>query len=90
MTEQWYAEGLLYMKAEEDPGTGKAMLDAAAQYMIKLGVPAEKIGEDPVLDLTIKSLALHWFDHRDSVGDESAFPNGIRPLITMYKIAYGQ
>ena len=40
---------------------------------------------DPLERLAVNALTLHWYDHRDSVGTETAFPTGLRPIINQIK-----
>lgn len=36
--------------------------------------------------LATHALTLHYYDHRDSVGNESEIPNGLRPIINQLKL----
>lgn len=65
----------------------KALIAGAVEYLGNAGIPEPGPEEAPALyDLAVKALVLHWYDHRDDVGDESAVPNGIRPVITQLKL----
>lgn len=72
-----------YMKVEHDDEDDLiwALYQAARCY---LGVrePKEK---NPLYDLALWRLTLHYYDHRDSVGNEAEFPMGLRPIINQLK-----
>lgn len=74
-----------YMKApDDDDDIIKALYAAARIYLKKGGVV--KPDEDPELyNLAIWSLTLHYYDHRDAVGNEAAIPIGLRPIINQLK-----
>ena len=61
-----------------------ALMAAAKAYLDKGGVP-EPAEEDPEYTLAVQSLTLHWYDHRDAVGDEKAIPAGLQLIINQMK-----
>lgn len=65
----------------------QALAAGAVEYLGNAGIP-EPGQEAPseLYDLCVKALTLHWYDHRDDVGDESSVPNGVRPVITQLKL----
>ena len=77
---------------EEDEKTAeeaviKALIAGAVEYLRTGGAPEPAPEETSELyDLAVKALVLHWYDHRDDVGNESSVPNGIRPVITQLKL----
>lgn len=67
----------------------KALIAGAVEYLGNAGIPEpgpEEVSE--LYDLAVKALTLHWYDHRDDVGNESAVPNGVRPVITQLKLLW--
>lgn len=74
-----------YMKAPDDDDDIIKVLYAAARIYLKKG-GAVKPDEDPELyTLALWSLTLHYYDHRDAVGDEAAIPPGLRLIINQLK-----
>lgn len=81
-----------YMRVDpdftEDDGIIRALNKAAVLYLRNAGIEAP--GEDRQLyDLAVWGLTLFYYDHRDAVGDEAAFPIGLRPIITQLKLLAG-
>ncbi len=77
----------LYMRVDEDADDKviKAALAAAKVYLTNAGITPD----DDTLDLynlALWSLTLHYYDHRDAVGNEAAFPVGLRPIINQLKL----
>lgn len=74
---------------DQDKATQEAVIESliagAVEYLRTGGAPEP---EEPseLYDLAVKALVLHWYDHRDDVGNESSVPNGIRPIITQLKL----
>lgn len=65
----------------------QALIAGAVEYLGNAGIPEPGPEEASELyDLCVKALTLHWYDHRDDVGNESAIPNGVRPVITQMKL----
>ena len=76
-----------YMRidGDEDDAIIEALYSAAALYLKNAGI--EEPSEDPSLyNLAVWSLTLHYYDHRDSVGNEASFPTGLRPIINQLKL----
>ena len=80
-----------YMKlddvVEADPEEAQVAKDCylAAVIYLKNG-GAVKPEEDPELYyLAVKSLCLHYYDHRDAIGDPEAIPKGLRLIINQLK-----
>lgn len=77
-----------YMKVDEDCGAQEDMLIwslyAAAKLYLGVREPKEP---SPLYDLAVWRLTLHYYDHRDSVGNEADFPAGLRPIINVLKAA---
>ena len=65
---------------EDDELIGRLM-GAARSYLSGAGIEAPESGDRSQYDLAVHSLTLHYYDHRDAVGDEKAFPIGLRPVI---------
>lgn len=75
-----------YMRIDgnDDDEIIAALQDAAILYLQNAGI--EKPAEDsPLYNLAVWSLTLHYYDHRDSVGNEASFPIGLRPIINQLK-----
>lgn len=73
-----------YMKVDHDTEDDLiwSLYLAAKAY---LGVPEPK-APNPLYDLAVWRLTLHYYDHRDAVGNEADFPAGLRPIITQLKL----
>lgn len=86
-TEDKLAAVKRYMRVDgnEDDAVIAALQDAAILYLQNAGIekPAE---ESPLYNLAVWSLTLHYYDHRDSVGNEASFPIGLRPIINQLKL----
>lgn len=81
------AEGLSPEESAAQEALIAALTAGAVEYLGNAGIPEPGPEEASELyDLCVKALALHWYDHRDDVGDESAVPNGVRPVITQLKL----
>ena len=67
----------------------KPLYAAAVIYLRNAGVEwpgSDATGIDNELYyLATHALTLHYYDHRDSVGNESEIPNGLRPIINQLK-----
>jgi hypothetical protein len=64
-------------------------IPAAKAYLRGSGIVEPPEGSDP-LDVALYTLAwhsltLHYYDHRDAVGEEQSFPTGLRPIINQLK-----
>lgn len=75
-----------YMRVDgdDDDALITSLMAAAKAYLNKGGVP-EPAEEDPEYTLAVQSLTLHWYDHRDAVGDEASVPTNLRPIINQLK-----
>ena len=64
-------------------------MPAAKAYLRGSGIEEPPEGSDPIdvalYTLAWHSLCLHYYDHRDAVGDEQPFPTGLRPIINQLK-----
>ncbi len=80
-----------YMKVEDECGEKEDTLIWALYLAAKLylGVPEPK-ESNPLYDLAVWRLTLHYYDHRDSVGNEADFPAGLRPIINQLKLTPGE
>lgn len=81
-----------YMRVDpdftEDDEIIRALYAAAALYLRNAGIEAPSEGRQ-LYDLAVWGLTLYYYDHRDAVGDEAAFPIGLRPIITQLKLLAG-
>ena len=83
---------LEYMHVDaDDPNVDRIrdeFMPAAKAYLRGTGIE-EPNGEDPLdaalYQLAFHSLCLHYYDHRDAVGEEQSFPTGLRPIINQLK-----
>lgn len=76
-----------YMRidGEDEDDIIQALMSAAELYLKGAGIVPER--SPPALyNLALWGLTLHYYDHRDAVGNESAFPVGLRPVITQLKL----
>lgn len=76
-----------YMRVDGDADDDiiAALYSAAVLYLQNAGI--EEPNDDKSLyNLAVWSLTLHYYDHRDSVGNEASFPTGLRPIITQLKL----
>lgn len=76
-----------YMRVdgEDEDDIIQALMSAAELYLKGAGIVPE--WSPPALyNLALWGLTLHYYDHRDAVGNESAFPVGLRPVITQLKL----
>ena len=64
-------------------------IPAAKAYLRGSGIEEPPEGSDPIdvalYTLAWHSLTLHYYDHRDAVGEEQSFPTGLRPIINQLK-----
>lgn len=79
-----------YMKVDDDCGETEDTLIWALYLAAKvyLGVEEPK-APNPLYNLAVWRLTLHYYDHRDSVGNEADFPAGLRPIINQLKLTPG-
>lgn len=76
-----------YMRIDGDADDAviKAMYKAAVIYLENAGIK-EPSGDSSLYNLAVWSLTLHYYDHRDAVGNEASFPTGLRPIINQLKL----
>lgn len=76
-----------YMRldGDEEDDVVFALMTAAQAYLEKAGIVP---GRAPAAqyNLALWGLTLHYYDHREAVGNESAFPIGLRPVINQLKL----
>ena len=85
-------ECLEYMHVDEDDANVGRIRDefipAAKAYLRGAGI-LEPDGSDPLdaalYKLAFHALTLHYYDHRDAVGEEASVPTGLRPIINQLK-----
>lgn len=74
-----------YMKEDRDDQETNDLIWALYQAAkLYLGVREPK-EPNPLYDLAVWRLTLHYYDHRDAVGNEADFPAGLRPIINRLK-----
>lgn len=79
-----------YMHVDEDVGhrIEREFMPAAKAYLAGAGI-LEASYTDPLekslYELALHALTLHYYDHRDAVGEEAPFPTGLRPIINQLK-----
>lgn len=76
-----------YMRIDGDEENGliEALYAAASLYLDRAGIQRPATSP-PLYDLALWSLTLHYYDHRDAVENETAFPVGLRPIINQLKL----
>lgn len=86
ITDEELAAVKLYMKqdSDDDDDVIRAVY-AAAQIYLKNGGVEKPEEDDALYNLALWSLTLHYYDHRDAVGNEAAIPVGLRPIINQLK-----
>ena len=76
---------MAYMKEENNDEETKTLIwSLYLAAMIYLGVREPK-EPNPLYNLAVWRLTLHYYDHRDAVGNEADFPAGLRPIINRLK-----
>lgn len=75
-----------YMRVdgEDEDGVILALMSAAQAYLERAGITPERSPEAQY-NLALLGLTLHYYDHREAVGNEAAFPIGLRPVINQLK-----
>ncbi len=75
-----------YMRVDEDEDgrIEHEFIPAAKAYLAGAGI-SEPETADPLYTLAVHALTLHYYDHRDAVGEEAPFPTGLRPIINQLK-----
>lgn len=76
-----------YMRVdgEDEDDVILSLMSAAQAYLERAGITPER-SPAAQYDLALWGLTLHYYDHREAVGNESAFPIGLRPIITQLKL----
>ena len=76
-----------YMRidSEDEDDVILALMSAAQAYLERAGIVPER-SPAPQYDLALWGLTLHYYDHREAVGNEAAFPIGLRPVINQLKL----
>jgi len=70
---------------DEENEVIQALMAAAELYLRGAGIAPE--GAPAALyNVALWGLTLHYYDHREAVGNEAAFPTGLRPVITQLKL----
>ncbi len=73
---------------DSDEQIWNEFMPAAKAYLLGAGIP-EPDGSDvqasALYQLAFHSLTLHYYDHRDAVGEEASLPTGLRPIINQLK-----
>lgn len=79
-----------YMRVdgEDEDEVIHALMSAAQAYLEKAGIVPER-SPAAQYDLALWGLTLHYYDHREAVGNETAFPIGLRPVINQLKLTAG-
>ena len=75
-----------YMRVDEDVDgrIEHEFMPAARAYLEGAGI-SEPTGGSYLYTLAVHALTLHYYDHRDAVGEEAPFPTGLRPIINQLK-----
>ena len=75
-----------YMRVDEDEDgrIEHEFMPAAKAYLAGAGI-TEPETPDQLYTLAVHSLTLHYYDHRDAVGEEAPFPTGLRPILNQLK-----
>lgn len=76
-----------YMRVDGDADDAiiADLYNAAVLYLKNAGIEEPK-EETSLYNLAVWSLTLHYYDHRDAVGNEASFPAGLRPIINQLKL----
>lgn len=75
-----------YMRVDDDADGRIAceFMPAAKAYLAGAGI-VKPTTPDALYTLAVHALTLHYYDHRDAVGEEAPFPTGLRPIINQLK-----
>lgn len=76
-----------YMRVDDDADDViiRDLYEATVLYLKNAGID-EPEKHTALYDLAVWSLTLHYYDHRDAVGNEASFPTGLRPIINQLKL----
>ena len=75
----------LRVDGSDDDALITQLMGAAKEYLRTAGIEEPDSGDSSLYTTAVHSLTLHYYDHRDAVGDEKAFPIGLRPVINQLK-----
>ena len=76
-----------YMRVDgdDDDALITRLMNAAKEYLRTAGIEEPDSGDSSLYTTAVHSLTLHYYDHRDAVGEEKSFPTGLRPIINQLK-----
>ena len=79
-----------YMRldGDEEDDVILALMSAAELYLERAGITPDR-SPTALYNLALWGLTLHYYDHREAVGNESEFPIGLRPVINQLKLTCG-
>ena len=77
-------KNFMRVDGDDDNALITSLMQAAKEYLDGAGIP-EPAEATPLYTLAVHSLTLHYYDHRDAVGEEQSFPTGLRPIINQLK-----
>ena len=75
-----------YMRVDgnDDDELIASLMAAAKEYLAGAGIE-EGAEPAPLYLMAVRSLTLHYYDHRDAVGGEAPLPLGLRPILNQLK-----
>ena len=76
-----------YMRVDgdDDDALITRLMNAAKAYLRNAGIEEPDSEDSSLYTTAVHSLTLHYYDHRDAVGEEQSFPTGLRPIINQLK-----
>ena len=76
-----------YMRVDgdDDDALITTLMSAAKEYLRTAGIEEPDSEDSSLYTTAVHSLTLHYYDHRDAVGEEQSFPTGLRPIINQLK-----
>lgn len=76
-----------YMRVDgdDDDALITRLMNAAKAYLRTAGIEEPDSEDSSLYTTAVHSLTLHYYDHRDAVGEEQSFPTGLRPIINQLK-----
>lgn len=78
-----------YMRVDDDEDDDIiSMMYEAAEIYLDDGCGAKPGTADSLYILALWSLTLHYYENRNSIGNEASFPVGLRPIINQLKSRY--
>lgn len=77
----------MHVDGTDDDALITNLMAAAREYLKNTGItePEDPSTEGCLYRTALYSITLHYYDHRDSVGDEAAFPIGTRLIVNQLK-----